>query len=197
MGLVNAQVFIGTRCRLCRHRDAKFVNGWIQYFKGESLVVSTEDAMGTEPGDEFFMEAYGPKVKGSANTLATTVSAAGSNGKVQVSLRLVEPVKIAQHNEPTRILVEHMTAEVTYNGAKFMAKIRDVSLGGIGLLCDHEIAKGSQLDLGMNTQMGVISATGIVRHVRKQDEGFRIGVELQVLSRLDGSRWRKLMGEAA
>jgi len=62
---------------------------------------------------------------------------------------------------------------------------------------DQEFAKGAEVVLTIETNVGQISATGVVRHVRKQQDKFRVGVELLGLSRLDGSRWRKLMGAAA
>jgi hypothetical protein len=199
MGLVNTQVFIGTRCRLCRHKDARFINGWVQYFRGDSLLVQTEEGAGCEPGDAMYLEAYGPKVKGSAGAILVAVGLpeGEASGSAKLSLRLNEPLKVSTHNEASRVLVSGMEAQVSAAGSTFNAKVRDVSANGVGLLTDQELAKDSEITIVLNTAMGPIKATGKVRHVRKSSEGFRTGVELVGLSRLDGSRWKKLTGEAA
>lgn len=200
MGLVNAQLFIGTRCRLCRHRDAKFVNGWIQFFRDESLVIATDDFQGSEPGDDFFIEAYGPKIKGSVNATATSITRgqeAEGTTRAQLSLRLKEPIRISEHTEASRQLVTGMSADVKFEAVELTAKVRDVSLAGVGLVCEQSVAPGTELTLAIGTPVGTITANGIVRHVREVNGAFRVGVELVELSRLDGSRWRKLMGEAA
>lgn len=201
MGLVNSQVFIGTRCRLCRHKDARFINGWIEFFRGESLLVLTEDASGCEPGDHLFLEAYGHRVKGSADTTLVAVSADDegeeNSGTTKLSLRLNETIRVTDHNEPSRVLVRGMGAEITFNGTAIRAKVRDVSVNGVGIVSEQEVPKGSEIGIVIGTAMGPIKAQGKVRHVRKANDEFRLGIELVQLSRLDGSRWRKLMGEAA
>jgi hypothetical protein len=66
----------------------------------------------------------------------------------------------------------------------------------VGLISESEIAKG-ECSVVLNTAMGPIKAHAIVRHVRKSKDKYRVGVELVGFSRLDGSRWRRLTGEAA
>jgi len=53
MGVVNFAVFLGARCRLYRRKDAKIFNGWIQYFKGAALIVTTVDEFDCTEGDHF------------------------------------------------------------------------------------------------------------------------------------------------
>ena len=196
MGLVDPRFFVGTRCRLSRHKDAKFVNGWVEYFRGESLIVTTEDHMGSETGDKFYVEAYGSKAKACMNAVLRSASA--EEGKpFKLSLQLEGHLQVVDNSEASRVLVDQMQAKVTYGGTTFIAKVRDVSIKGVGLVTDSEIAKGAQIALEMDTPVGPVTAQGIVKHVRADHGKFRVGVELQSFTRLDGSRWRKLLGEAA
>ena len=146
-----------------------------------------------------YLEAYGPKVKGSAGAVWEAIGLAEgeTSGKAKLSLRLNEPLMVTTHNEASRVLVSGMEAQISASGSTFKAKVRDVSVNGVGLLTDQELAKDSEIVIVLNTALGPIKATGKVRHVRKSPEGFRTGIELVELSRLDGSRWKKLTGEAA
>jgi hypothetical protein len=206
MGLVNTQLFVGTRCRLARHRDARFVNGWVQYFRGESLVVTTEDALGSEPGDTFFVEAFGPKAKACMEAVLKAVDADASvyeqaEGQAaplaKLTLHLKGHLQVHDNAEASRVLVEGVYATVSVGGGSSKAEVRDISTTGIGLLLEVPVQKGDELDMTVDTMLGPIAAKGVVRHVRQYRGKYRAGVQLTGFSRLDGSRWRKLLGEAA
>jgi hypothetical protein len=203
MGLVNPQVFVGTRCRLCRHRDAKFVNGWIQYFRGESLIVTTDDTIGSEPGDNFYVEAYGSKIKACVNATLKGIAAqdAPEGGQAaepaKLTFLIYGHLQVVENGEASRVLVDRMFANVKVGGQAFQAKVRDVSIKGVGLFVESDLAKGTEISLEFETPMGPVVCTGVVRHVRKERGKNVAGVELTGLSRLDGSRWRRLLGEAA
>jgi hypothetical protein len=206
MGLVNTQFFVGTRCRLSRHKDAKFVNGWVQYFRGESIVVTAEDHLGSEPGDTFYVEAYGPKAKACMNAVLKIVDADNTlsdeaEGQavplIKLTLQLKGHLQVVDNAEASRVMVDRMFATFKAAGVEFRAQIRDVSVHGIGLITDAKLATGTELELTIETALGPVVSKGVVRHVRDYRGKFRVGVELTQLSRLDGSRWKKLLGEAA
>jgi hypothetical protein len=204
--LVNTQFFVGTRCRLSRHRDAKFVSGWVQLFRGESLVVTTENALGSEPGDIFFVEAYGPKAKACMEATLSLVETDSSPEDVvqgkeaalhRLSLQIKGHVQVVDHHESSRTLVSGVFATVTCARIESKAEVRDVSPKGLGLVMDQSVEKGADVALKIETSLGPIGATGVVRHVREANGKHRVGIELTNLQRLDASRWRKLVGEAA
>lgn len=187
--------FIGTRCRLSRHKDAKFVNGWVTLFKGESVCVATEDPLGSEPGDAFYLEAYGPKSKACAPAVLRLIEP--GEGEAKLTFQLTGHVKVVDNAEPTRVLVNRMHADVSCSGSSFRAQVRDVSIKGVGLVTEQALSKGAEVEMTIGTSLGPIAAKGVVRHVREQNGKYRVGVELTGLSRLDGSRWKRLLGEAA
>jgi hypothetical protein len=203
MGLVNPQVFVGNRCRLCRHKDAKFVNGWVQYFRGESLIVTTEDTIGSEPGDKFYVEAYGAKIKACVNATLKGVAAPDKPEDglpaepAKLTFLIYGHLQVVENGEASRVLVDQMYANVKVGELALKAKVRDVSIKGVGLIVEAELAKGAELTIELETPMGPVTCVGVVRHVRKERGKNRVGVELTGLSRLDGSRWRRLLGEAA
>ncbi len=206
MGLVNTQFFVGTRCRLSRHKDAKFVNGWVQYFRGESIVITAEDHLGSEPGDTFYVEAYGPKAKACMEAVLKQVDSDNTlsdeaEGQaiplVKLTLQLKGHLQVVDNAEASRIMVDRMFASFELGGTVVRAQVRDVSVHGIGIITDAQLEKGAELELTIGTALGPVIGKGVVRHVREYRGKFRVGVELTSLSRLDGSRWKKLLGEAA
>jgi hypothetical protein len=206
MGLVNTQFFVGTRCRLSRHKDAKFVNGWVQFFKGESLVVTTEDHMGSEPGDTFYVEAYGPKAKACMDAVLKTIDAEVSMQEevegqsvplTKLNMQLKGHLQVVDNAEASRVMVDRMFATFQVNDTQFRAQVRDVSVKGIGLITDAKVSAGMEIEMRIGTSIGPVVAKGMVKHVREYRGKYRVGIELTDLGRLDGSRWRKLLGEAA
>jgi hypothetical protein len=197
---------VGTRCRLSRHKDAKFVNGWVQLFRGESLVVTTEDHLGSEPGDTFYVEAYGPKAKACMEAVLKNVDAEVSlqdevEGQTvpltKLNLQLKGHLQVVDNAESSRVMVDRMFATFKVNDMQFRAQVRDVSVKGIGLITDAQVSQGMELEMKIGTSIGPVIAKGVVKHVRDYRGKFRVGIELTDLSRLDGSRWKKLLGEAA
>jgi hypothetical protein len=115
----------------------------------------------------------------------------------RLTLQLQGHLQVVDNNEASRTLVEGMGATLVCQGVESKCQVRDVSIKGIGLLSDHELPKGAELALTVQTDVGTVSAKGVVRHVRAYRGKFRVGVELTTFSRLDASRWKKLIGEAA
>jgi hypothetical protein len=94
-------------------------------------------------------------------------------------------------------MVDRMFATFKIGEMQFRAQVRDVSVKGIGLITDAQVSAGMEIDMKIGTSIGPVVAKGIVKHVREYRGKQRVGIELTGLSRLDGSRWRKLLGEAA
>ena len=169
-------------------------------------MVTTENPLGSEPGDTFYVEAYGPKAKACMEVALRLIEAEtapedavqGSGAAYhRLSLQLNGHVQIVDHHESSRTLVSGVFATMTVSGVEMKAEVRDVSPKGLGLVTDRAVEKGAEVSLKIETSLGPIGATGVVRHVRESNGKHRVGIELTNLPRLDASRWRKLVGEAA
>ena len=119
------------------------------------------------------------------------------NGDRALSLRIVGQARLIESDEQSRMLVSGMTAELTSGSATVRVPIHDVSESGLGLIVDQSVATGIQVELQLETPAGTVHRIGTVVYSRPSGDGARVGVALEEMSRIDGSRWRKLLGVAA
>ena len=203
MALVDLSAFLGARCRLYRRKDAKVLNGWIQHFKGATLIVTTEDQLECASGDQFYLEAAGSDRKacldvikaGEADT-AQADAAAASSGR-DLFFQILGHVQLARSDEQSRVLVSGMSAELSFGAHKVPARVNDVSESGLGLVMDKPLPAGMPVELRLNTPAGTVFCTGTIAYAKPCENGTRVGVSLDEMSRIDGSRWRRLFADVA
>ena len=201
MGLVNSEAFVGTRCRLYRKKDARIINAWVQYFRGNSIIVSINDEFECCNGEHYYVEAFGHKVKACLDTklikFAHEATAEDCGPRTTVTLRVEGQIQVADSVEQSRHLVEGMSVELKFGATLFNAVVRDVSKDGSGIVADEPWEVGLPVTLRIDSPLGRIEASGEVRYSKPAEGKFRIGIKLKELSRIDGSRWRRLLGLAA
>ncbi|MCH8977757.1 MAG: PilZ domain-containing protein [Armatimonadetes bacterium] len=205
MGLVDLSVFLGTRCRLFRRKDAKVFNGWIKHFRGAALIVTTDDQLECAAGEQFYVEVAGPRVKACLDVVKTGEADTGQDdhasprgGRARaLKFQILGHVQLAQSDEQSRVLVSGMSAELSLGSIKVSAWVHDVSESGLGLVLEEPLASGVPVELQLHTPAGTVLCTGTVVYAKPCENGARIGVSLDEMSRIDGSRWSRLLADVA
>ncbi len=205
MGLVDLSVFLGARCRLYRRKDVKILNGWIQRLRGATLIVTTEDQFECAAGEQFYVEAAGPKVKACLDVVKTGEEDTGQDdaaspcggGARALRFEILGHVQLAQSDEQSRVLVSGMSAELSLGSLEIPAWVHDVSESGLGIVLEEPVASGMPVELQLNTPAGTVLCTGTVVYAKPCENGARIGVSLDEMSRIDGSRWSRLLAKVA
>ena len=198
-------IFVGARCRLYRRKDAKILNGWILHFQGAMLIVSTDDQFECAAGEQFYVEAAGPDVKACLDVVMTgetdtsrddPSSPCGGRARA-MSFQILDHVQLARSDEQSRLLVSGMSAELSFGSLKVPASVHDVSESGLGFVADEPLSSGMSVEVQLNTPAGPVFCTGIIAYVKPRGNGARVGVTLDEMSRIDGSRWRRLLADVA
>lgn len=201
MSLVNSEAFVGMRCRLYRRKDARIINAWVQFFRGSSIVVTTDDEFEAESLEQYYIEAFGSKVKACLDASFVKSLSIGEkvDGRVRtaITLKVEGQVQISDSDEQPRQLVAGMTVELEFGAITFTAWVRDISREGIGIISDDPWDVGMPVEIKIKSPLGPIQAEGEVKYVKPTNGQYRIGIHIDRLSRLDDSRWRLLLGEAA
>lgn len=201
MSLVHSEAFVGMRCRLYRRKDARIINAWVQYFRGSSIVVTTDDEFEGESSEHFYIEAFGSKVKACLDaSFVKSLSVGGQdeeNVRTAITLKVNGQIQVSHSDEPPRQLVEGMSVELEYGAMTFTALVRDISREGIGIISQEPWNVGMSVEIKIKSPLGPIQAEGEVKYVKPANGQYRIGIHIDRLSRLDDSRWRLLLGEAA
>lgn len=86
-----------------------------------------------------------------------------------------------EHRRADRRYDRRLDIEVTSDGTTFSAHSRNISLGGVFLLCDRPLRFGAKITLRfqVNTQAEAIEVEGEVRWVEAIDDGETHGVGVQ------------------
>ena len=201
MGLVNSEAFVGTRCRLYRKKDSRITNAWVQYYRGNSFIVSVVEEFDCDRGEQYYIEAFGQNVKVCLNTSLVKYSHVSMgedcSPRTAVTFKVEGQVQVAASDEQSRHLVEGMAVGLEIGQECCEAVVRDVSANGIGIIADHQWDVGLSVVLRIDSALGPIRASGVIRYVIPADAKFRIVIQLNDLSRLDGSRWQRLLGISA
>lgn len=186
---MDIQRFLGTRVRLQRLGDGKFFTGLLGDLTQSNCRISVKKTEGIEVGDQFVTQVFG---HGASALLKGTVNAKSDE---QIVMMLNEPIKLIQSSEQARIAVTDVKAILRYEGESIEAAVLDVSIGGAGLQVAQVLERGATIELAMDSPHGPVAAVGIVRYCRPEPDVenlFRVGVQLNGMSRVDGARWRRM-----
>lgn len=216
MSRINTRDFVGTRARFQRLRDARLFNGWIENFFGNKVEVTTSTEFPVEIGDEFRFEGFGHHISVVFNAkleavhqvdlgdLSALQAIEGSNARIleartsTLSLVVTNQARYAASSETVRVKVQDLYTKVNWQMFAEDGFVTDVSPMGVGLLLREKISVGEPVDVQIQTNLGLVKATGSVRHCRPERDrpGYnRLGVMFTDLGRLERPKWERFLKE--
>lgn len=184
----------GTRCRLQRLRDLKFLSGWILDVGPRELKIELKNEVQVEIGDKFNVEA-------SINlaTVGLPCVATGAS-KTSLTLEIVGEALLTTPGQEARYQATDITVSVHGGEKPIQAEAVDISASGLGVLTYDPMPRFAKARLAVRGSSAALECIGIVRYCRAdaiEKDAFRIGFEIQFEDRLSRAMWLRLVQGAS
>ena len=184
----------GTRCRLQRLSDLKFISGWVRDVGPDQLKIELKDRIVVEPGDRFNVEASIELATVGLPCQATDVKAE------LITLAVTGEPLVTTPGQEARYQAEDITVIVHGSERSFEGDAVDISANGIGVLVDDQMERFAKTRLSVRGTGAVVECVGIVRYCRPDSvykDSYRVGFEIQFEDRLSRAMWLRLVQGAS
>lgn len=184
--------FNNMRARFQRHSDARIFNGWVQSHAPSRVVVQATGTASMSLGEQFHFEIHG------IDEVALFSAELQALEGALCEFNVTSPVKRLPRVEDTRLKVRDMLAycrpaqgpePVPLPKERSECAVIDLSSSGLALLHPEELEKGSAVDVEVVTPVGGVLLQAEVRYCRKEDKGFRVGLRITAIDRLNRGRY--------
>lgn len=207
-----AVTFINTRTRFQRLEDARLFSGWVTFLSSKVCVVSVEEEGNVLPGQQFRFQVFGRDA--TATFQARLEVASGT----LLAFGLTSSIRNTAGGEEMRLRVQRISAQVyscppRANGSEGNdvsemqlgvlpeplgeGQVVDISAKGIGFIATRAFAKEERLLLMLDTPWGQTECQVQVRYCKPSGKGFRVGVQILAMDRLNTGRYSRLLQSAA
>lgn len=186
--------FINVRVRLQRLSDAKFFAGWVRTLSDNDIVIDFSSGQEFENGSKFFVTING------VHTSAVVQATLENQSAGFLTLKYDNTLRYLSTTEAVRRLVTGLSGTVIIDSAEIEMNINDVSINGFGAIIDGTLARGSIIDLDIDTPFGNVTGKAEIRYCRKDAKDslkHRIGVQFVHLGRIETARWNRLTEDSA
>ena len=178
---------VNRRARFQRLKDAKLFNGWARELSRSRIVLESSTVQTVEAGDQVQVTIVGNNCSASFQAQCTA-----TQGTLQY-LPLTSPIRWLESSEDMRVRTSGQSATVRSEIGSFEVHVVDVSPKGLGFVGAFESPRGCEIVILMARPLGVAECTGTVRYCREEDAGFRVGVLLDSMSRINSARWNSII----
>lgn len=188
---MNARLFVNTRTRLQRLRDAKLVSGWVREITGTDVLVQTNEQVAVAPGEVFSFQVHGKGVSALFKGVVKVVS-----GDRDLLFSIQPPIRYQKQSENVRIMVDGMTGLVSSGDLELEVLVMDLSENGAGILLSTSLHKGEKVQLRIDSPHGQIVCAAEVKYCRRDGQmpgQYRAGMLIAPENRVDLARWRRLL----
>lgn len=176
-----AQSVIDARVTMQRLNDAKILHGWVIAFDSSHLVVRLNETFQISPDSKFAC-----RICRQGGDVAFIATAAGSLGEAQhfeIEGRLA---MLASQGDPRY----SRKLEGTMDGS--VVSIVDVSPRGVGVVSPMPFRAGEGAEIALEG-MSVFGEVRYCRPLRPPESGYRLGIQLQEMGRIERARWLDLV----
>jgi hypothetical protein len=188
------KVFVATRARLQRLKDAKFFGAWIKDLTAYELRIKLPPHTEISPGDSFHVEMYSAQVSAVCKATFT------SRREDEWILNVNDAIKPLPPKENLRLHMGGLPGKIQFDGVEYDMTVQDISSEGMGLVTDCFAPRGATVCIEVETEQGPIVCTGEVRYCRQEATNtnqFRLGLLLNPMGRLERARWARIFEEYA
>ena len=196
--------FANARARFQRLSDAKLFNGWVSALTGKNVIVAAEEGAKVQLGQTFRFQVFGSGATAVFDARLETIS------DRLLAFALSTPIRAVPSSEDMRMRTRNLSAlllDITEgepaNGDDDMAvamteaRVVDVSGKGLGLHISRAYKKGAKVKVVIDTPWGQTECTGEVRYSKPEAQGFRVGLLIVEIDRLNQGRFARLLQTTA
>lgn len=184
----------GTRCRLQRLRDLKFLSGWVRSAGAHQITVEVKGSPETADGEAFNLEA----TTGVFNVAypCTLLRAEGAVLRLSIT---GEPLVTTPGQEPRYRANE---IDVIFQGptGPLQTESIDISPSGIGLRTLEPVARFAPVRLVVRNASNSVDCCGAVRYCRPDQDSkgtYRVGIQVEFADRLSRAMWMRIVQTAS
>lgn len=184
----------GTRCRLQRLSDLKFLSGWVREVGTKKLNVELKNDVLVEVGDRFNVEASINLATVGLPCVVTEVS------KSNLTMEIVGEALLTTPGQEARYQAADITVSVHGGEKPIQAEAVDISANGLGILTYDPMSRFAKARLAVRGSSAAVECIGIVKYCRAdtvEKDAFRIGFEIQFEDRLSKMMWLRLVQGAS
>lgn len=184
----------GTRCRLQRLSDLKFLSGWIREVGPKRLIVELKNDILVETGDRFNVEASINLATVGLPCVVAEVS------KSNLTMDIVGEALLTTPGQEARYQASDITVSVHGGERIIQAEAVDISANGLGVLTYDQMSRFAKARLAVRGVGAAVECIGIVKYCRAdtiEKDAFRIGFEIQFEDRLSKMMWLRLVQGAS
>lgn len=182
----------GARFRAQRLRDARPFYGWIEGLKGTSLGVTIHGNHDLEVNDALQFEIEG---KDASVTLRAVMRHPAIRNFAEFTI--VDEARKTAASKAPRKRVPHMTITLQVGEAEITGRVVDISISGAGIELPVQLERGSTVIATFEFDSKRASCPAEVRYCRADGDGFRAGLQIGEMNRLESARWMMLFDRVA
>lgn len=190
----NIEEVRGTRCRLQRLRDLKFLAGWVREVAPTQLQIELKDNVLVEVGDKFNVEA---SIDMATVGLPCEVTAVKNEN---LTLAITGDALLTTPGQEARYQAEGISVSVHSEGRQIQSEAVDISANGLGILTFDQMQRFAKVRLAVRGSSAAVECIGVVKYCRAdtfEKDAFRIGFEIQFEDRLSRAMWMRLVQGAS
>jgi hypothetical protein len=180
----------GTRCRLQRLRDLKFLSGWVRSATAQQITIELKEAVPAEEGEKYNLEG----ATGGSNLAYPCMLIKADGGLYRLSVT-GEPLVTTPGQEP-RYRAYNIEVSMQGPDSAIQSQAIDISASGIGVLTFEPLPRFARVKLAVRNSSTSVECLGTVRYCRPdQDERgcYRIGVQVDFEDRLSRAMWARMV----
>jgi hypothetical protein len=180
----------GTRCRLQRLRDLKFLSGWVRSVGAQQITVELKDVLAAEQGETFNLEAT--TVECNVAYPCMLIKAEQSIYRLSIT---GEPLITTPGQEP-RYRAHQVEVDLQILDSVIEARAIDISASGIGLIINEPLVRFARVKLTTRNSSTSVECQGMVRYCRPdqdQRDSYRVGIEVDFADRLSRAMWMRMV----
>lgn len=184
----------GTRCRLQRLRDLKFLAGWVREVAPTQLKIELKSNIAVEVGDKFNVEASIDKA-----TVGLPCEVTAVKGE-HLTLSITGDALLTTPGQEARYQADGITVSVHGGGKEIQAEAVDISANGLGILTFDQMQRFAKFRLAVRGSSAAAECIGVVKYCRADTvykDAFRIGFEIEFEDRLSKMMWLRLVQSAS
>lgn len=175
------QSVVDARVTLQRLQDAKIIHGWVVAFDSSIFVVRLNQANSLPPGS-----AFACRVSRQGGDLVFQAVTTGSLGNVQNFEIEGQISMLSSAGDP------RYSRDIEATANEFPVKVVDASPRGVGIVSSYTFRVGERVDV----EIGNLMVRGEVRYcrpIRTGEGGYRVGIQLNEMGRIDRARWSEIV----
>lgn len=176
------------------------------------VVVHVSDPLAAEQGQSFHVEVFGSGAIAVFEAHLEMVS--GSNA----AFHLTSPIRTLPSHEEMRVRAKDVVVRLfhAHEAVESMGipdldllaseapttpraegQIVDLSMNGIGIVVDRPLERGVKVRFEIESLHCRAEGTGEVRYCKAQQEGFRIGISIAAMDRLNRGHYERIVSRSA